>query len=785
VAQPEITTPLPAAPAAAAGSAIVLAPAQPRKQAEQSGYQLNPFIPAWAIVVIGLLLIFSMQRAYTRTTRHVSVVRRVGLGGIRMLVFAVVLFCLARPVLVKTYQLSERGLCFAVLDTSASMALRDMPNFRTRWESATGIIRANTKQMAALSEKFELQRYLFDTRVRAVSRLPGEDAAADKSAPAAQAVLPAGTSTDIAAVMEVLGADAGGTAVAGALLITDGRHNLPKDIIPSAISLERSGVPLFVIGLGQDATPIDYKDIKLRQIIAPEKGFIGAKMMMRIEVESTLPAPASVPFKVEINGKLIHQSKVAFPAGTNVVLPVIEIPYTPEALGVHRLVATLGTIPDEANLANNARAAFFRVYRTKLGIWYVEGAIRKEFGAIRSALETAPNVSMRALNAFMAKTGNRSDLLPVSAEDRAQLKLVILGDLRADRFEPTALQYLAKFVADGGAVLMIGGIDNMGAGGWQNSPLAEVFPAEMSSSDAAQEGPLRIEIENGEMAHPVLQIGDTPAQIPELIRLLPPMPGVSRIRGLRPGARVLLRAGPSELLVVKEYGKGRAAIFTGDTTWQWILKANQGETHKRFWRNLTTWLTRSDYRDTEKAVFTDSERLQYMVGEEALFRAYVHETEKVGAAVKGARISATLTRIQADGEVPVLTEDIGQGVGEHAKRFTPGAAGAYRFKVSAIGSGGAVIDSDSVDIQVAANDIEHDNPKANLKLLRRIATLSGGAYYEPEQAREAFTALLRRDVSFSKPVTEVQDVWNLPAVLAVFIGLLALEWVLRKKWGLI
>ena len=52
--------------------------------------------------------------------------------------------------------------------------------------------------------------------------------------------------------------------------------------------------------------------------------------------------------------------------------------------------------------------------------------------------------------------------------------------------------------------------------------------------------------------------------------------------------------------------------------------------------------------------------------------------------------------------------------------------------------------SDSVDFQVAAPDLEHDNPKANLALLRRIAALTGGRYYDPEQAGEAFQALAKR-----------------------------------------
>jgi len=60
------------------------------------------------------------------------------------------------------------------------------------------------------------------------------------------------------------------------------------------------------------------------------------------------------------------------------------------------------------------------------------------------------------------------------------------------RFDDAALNDLARFVNDGGAILMIGGLSNFGAGGWQNTPLADYFPVEMSASDGMEPGPLSI-----------------------------------------------------------------------------------------------------------------------------------------------------------------------------------------------------------------------------------------------------------------------------------------------------
>jgi hypothetical protein len=586
-------------------------------------------------------------------------------------------------------------------------------------------------------------------------------------------------------MLETIAAEAGGDPTASAILISDGRHNGPKDVISAALSLERAGVPLYCIGLGQEATPAEYKDIRIRDLVVPEKAFVGSRMLLRVEVDSTLPEPAVVPLKVEIAGKKIHESLLSLTPGTNVPAPAVEITYVPEALGVHRVSAVVGQVPGEVDAANNSRTAFFRVYRTKLGVQYVEGAIRKEYGAVVSALETAPNILLRAKNAFDVRTGAPKDLLPERAEDWQQLRLVILGDLPAVCFEAQALRNLAKFVEGGGGLLMIGGVSNLGAGGWQNTPLAPVLPVVLTKTDGVVNGPLPVTMSPLESSHPVLAIGETAEQSAALWQAVPQIPVVDRVEDIRAAAHVLLRAGTSPLLVVQEYGKGRAAVLTADTTWQWALKGHQVETLKRFWRNLVTWLTRSDYRDTDKAVFVDVERLQYRVGDEATFRVVVHETEKSGPAIKSAQIAIALSRLQDEQEAPVLKEEIGLGAGDYGKRVALAFPGNYRCRALALAPDGRVLDSDTVDFQVAAPDVEHDNPKANLSLLRRIAALSGGMYYDPEHAGDAFQALAKRHASYSKTVTDVTEIWNRPWVLALFAALLTLEWVLRKRWGLV
>ncbi|MCL4865406.1 MAG: hypothetical protein KJZ47_05895, partial [Gemmatimonadales bacterium] len=67
-------------------------------------------------------------------------------------------------------------------------------------------------------------------------------------------------------------------------------------------------------------------------------------------------------------------------------------------------------------------------------------------------------------------------------------------------------------------------------------------------------------------------------------------------------------------------------------------------------------------------------------------------------------------------------------------------------------------------------------------LLRRIAQETGGRYYPLADA-----ARLADDVSYTESgitVRESRDLWDMPIVFLVLIGLLGAEWAVRRWWGL-
>jgi len=71
----------------------------------------------------------------------------------------------------------------------------------------------------------------------------------------------------------------------------------------------------------------------------------------------------------------------------------------------------------------------------------------------------------------------------------------------------------------------------------------------------------------------------------------------------------------------------------------------------------------------------------------------------------------------------------------------------------------------------------------NRELLSKLSDETGGRYYTPDQASK-----LSGEISYSEAgitTRETRDLWNMPAVFLLALGIRACEWLLRRKWGVV
>lgn len=156
---------------------------------------------------------------------------------------------------------------------------------------------------------------------------------------------------------------------------------------------------------------------------------------------------------------------------------------------------------------------------------------------------------------------------PRTAEALDEYDLVVLSDIGAQTLlvspsvaagetDGNRCQLLSEFVANGGALGMIGGYTSfageLGQAGYGRTALAEVLPVDIGLVDDRVERPTGVTPKN---------IG-----LPELPAEWPAVLGYNR---LEPEGKVLATVDEDPLLVVGDYGEGRTFAFTTDCAPHW------------------------------------------------------------------------------------------------------------------------------------------------------------------------------------------------------------------------
>lgn len=190
---------------------------------------------------------------------------------------------------------------------------------------------------------------------------------------------------------------------------------------------------------------------------------------------------------------------------------------------------------------------------------------------------------------------------PGTAEALAAYDVVILSDIgtntllihpdtfTASKSLPNRLALIRDFVANGGALVMIGGyltfqgID--GKARYAGTAVEAALPVTISTSDDRVEAPEGVRPRVTQPNHPIVK--GLPDEWPAIL-------GYNRVRA-RPQADLLVTVGNDPLVAVWSYERGRALAFTSDCGPHWAPPDFVNwEGYGRFWANAAAWLTTRD-----------------------------------------------------------------------------------------------------------------------------------------------------------------------------------------------
>jgi uncharacterized membrane protein len=709
---------------------------------------------------------------------------RIALIALRCALVAVILFCVMRPVIVVPSVIPQSSYVAVLMDDSASMKLPDEAD-RTRLDSVKQLMSANSPFYSALSDKFKLRAYKFSStaeRIQNASELSG-----------------GGDETNIASALDQASRESAGLPMSGVIVMSDGANNAgagdderSTNLASTLAGLRSRGLPVFAVGVGPESLE---GDVELVRATAPRRALSGSPVTSELLIKTSGPRK-SVAVDLTEDNHLIRSQEIPVQGNATTVG---RVTFTPSSPGLHRYTLTAKPSPDDPVPDNNSQEFVINVVDWKPKILYIEGEPRWEYAKLRESVAEEKNVTLvsvlRSADGKFYRQGieNADELVngfPRSEEELFKYDALIIGSVEATFFTFDQLKAVEQFVSRrGGTLLALGGTKAFNAGGYGNTPLADLLPIYLNGAKETSTDSQTFKAAPADRGrdHPAARLVDQSDANAKAWEQMPAITLPEVITETKPGASVILEARSTKeknqsrpLLVEERYGRGRTMALLASDTWRWRMMLEfKDKSFETFWRNLMRYMVESAPRPVEAS----TERSFYGTSEQVQIRAEVADEKyiKINDASVSAHVVAPSGRAV---DVP-MKQTVEGGFEGYACAFRPEEDGLYRVEVNARRANskpGATFAPAETSFIVGPLNREARNAAQNRELLKRIASETGGGYYTPAQVNKLMDDLTHTESASSIRVP--YDLWDMPINFLLIVGLAAGEWFIRKRKGL-
>ncbi len=252
-----------------------------------------------------------------------------------------------------------------------------------------------------------------------------------------------------------------------------------------AIANRPSSIPI-------DVLPIAYNvqgDVQVVRVEAPPGALASQTVTVRIVMQSTSPTTGTLALRredewVDLNGATPGFTRsIQVPQGQSIHLAQVTLGQTP----INRFEAIFESDDPTADiLPDNNRAQAFTATPSRGSVLVVDSSPFAGVGQGTSDAAGAGggNAIAQILEAAdLPVTVLPPELLPRDLLSMQNYDLVILDNVAASLVPLERQELLARYVNDlGGGLIMVGGDNSFGAGGWNSTPVEDVLPVEMDPS---------------------------------------------------------------------------------------------------------------------------------------------------------------------------------------------------------------------------------------------------------------------------------------------------------------
>ncbi|MEZ5813102.1 MAG: hypothetical protein R3D45_16970, partial [Rhizobiaceae bacterium] len=378
--------------------------------------------------------------------------------------------------------------------------------------------------------------------------------------------------------------------VAGAVVVTDGQvHDIPSVEGPAFPA------PLHVLVTGDDGE----NDRRIRFERAPRFGIAGKPLEMTYRVTSSADETGSIEVRVSVNGELVTVTR----AEIGVEMPIdIDIPHA----GRNIVELAVPHEADEITGVNNKAIAVVDGIRENLRVLLVSGEPHAGERTWRNLLKSDASVDL--VHFTILRPPEKQDGTPITdlsliAFPTRELFVEKINDFDLiifDRYQHRDVlpvlyyDYIAQYVARGGALLVAAGPEYSGDQSIANTPLIAALPA-LPTGRVINEAFYPRLTETG-ARHPVTRgLDGAAAEPPNWSRWF-------RIIDIDApeGTAVMKGAGDRPLLLLNRNGEGRVGMLLSDQGWLWARGFEGGGPHIALYRRIAHWLMKEPELEEER-----------------------------------------------------------------------------------------------------------------------------------------------------------------------------------------
>jgi uncharacterized membrane protein len=750
-----------------------------------------------AIAIVGVI-VFVTPPTQNRQHRHwLITLRCIGAFALLLAVF--------RPSLIRTDNMPAKAVLIVAADTSQSMTMPDRDGV-DRWATQQAAWREISGGLGGVDESLQIKLLTYDRDVRELTTTGTN---------ALDQIRPEGDLTDLGKATSRCIQAAAGMPIAGVILMGDGAQTASLasglqagSAASTSMGAERSieilnslGVPFWPVPIGPSGGDEGSRDVEISSLNESFQLFADNDFDVAFQVAATGLSGIEVPLElawIDAAGKTTEAAQRAVVPDKSTQVFAVSVPLTAPSPGQYRLIVSTPTQQGELIESNNRQIAFVDVREGGGRILYLEGTPREEQRFVRRSLRRFPDLF---LTYDLLRTDRKWPVDLGTVFKPGKFDVYIIGDLDSAALGNEQLEQLTQAVGKGAGLVMLGGYNTYGPGGYADTPLADVIPVVMDGSlrrDARDQafassdsdvkgqlaGPLEVVLAR---SHPITDLGgDDPA---DLWSQLPPMKGANRFGKTKsvPGVQVLLQSKQEQdLLVTGEYGAGRVAALAIDSTYQW-WRHGKSEAHRRFWRQLVLWLLAREESGGDKIVIEMDSR-RFAIKSPSLFRGRLDLVK-----ARDADVELVAEVVDATGAVTTIsgtTKSVSsQGV-SISGQLPELSVGFYNLQVRPADSASSV-QAERLAFQVIDESREMSRVMADPVYLAQLADLTsrhGGRAFSPDELDELIAIVKERRQKSETPVVQKHRLGDGPMsgwiVFLLFSIALGTEWFLRRQWGM-